>query len=53
MARSAMEVYDQAVRTVPEDERLSIYDQYLSRASTFFGIAKVALAALSPLLSGV
>lgn len=44
MARSAMEVYDQAVRTVPEDERLSVYDQYLSRASTFFGIAKVCRA---------
>jgi len=29
------------VRTVPEAERLPIYEQYIKRASTFFGIAKV------------
>ena len=46
MARSAMEVYDRAVQTVPQDERLSIYDQYLARASTFFGIAKVRISTL-------
>ena len=34
-------MYDKAVRTVPEDARLAIYDRYLKRASTFFGIAKV------------
>ena len=41
LARSAMEVYDRAVRTVPETERLPIYDQYIKKASNFFGIAKV------------
>jgi len=41
-----MEVYDRAVQTVPQDERLSIYDQYLARASTFFGIAKVRISTL-------
>ena len=43
-----MEVYDRAVRTVPQEERLSIYDQYLARASTFFGIAKVCAQTLRP-----
>lgn len=36
-----MEVYDRAVRTVPQELRLQIYDLYLARASDFFGIAKV------------
>ena len=36
----ALQVYDKAVRTVPEDAKLAIYDRYLKRASTFFGIAK-------------
>lgn len=31
----------QAVRTVPVNERLPIYDVYLKRASDFFGIGKV------------
>lgn len=38
-----MEVYDKAVRTVPQNLRLEIYDLYLARASEFFGIAKVGL----------
>ena len=41
LARSAMEVYDKAVRTVPQSQRLPVYDLYLARASQFFGIAKV------------
>jgi pre-mRNA-splicing factor SYF1 len=41
LARSAMEVYDRAVRTVPEAERLPVYDLYLARASESFGIGKV------------
>ena len=28
---------------MPEDARLAIYDRYLKRASTFFGIAKVCM----------
>lgn len=42
LARAAMEVYDQAVRTVPPGQRLPIYNTYLARASDFFGIAKAA-----------
>lgn len=41
LARSAMEVYDKAIQTVPQNERLAVYDLYLARASDFFGIAKV------------
>lgn len=41
LARSAMEVYDKAIQTVPQSDRLSVYDLYLARASDFFGIAKV------------
>lgn len=36
-----LQVYDQAVKKVPEKERLSVYDIYVSRASEFFGIGKV------------
>ncbi len=41
LARSAMEVYDRAVRTVPQADRLAIYDLYLARAHEFFGLGKV------------
>ncbi|KAK9815714.1 hypothetical protein WJX72_008451 [[Myrmecia] bisecta] len=41
LARSAMEVYDKAVRTVPEAERLGVYELYISRATEFFGVGKV------------
>lgn len=41
LARSAMEVYEKAVRTVPENERLSVYNLYLARAHQFFGLGKV------------
>ena len=48
LARSAMEVYDLAVRTVPRELRLPLYDLYLARASEFFGLGKVRLV-LKPL----
>lgn len=35
-----MEVYDRAVRTLPEPERLAVYELYLAKASEFFGIGK-------------
>ena len=41
LARSAMEVYDKAVRTVPVKERLSVYELYLARAHEYFGLGKV------------
>jgi pre-mRNA-splicing factor SYF1 len=41
LARNAMAVYDSAVKKVPQDQRMAIYDVYLARASEFFGIGKV------------
>ena len=35
------QIYDAAVKKVPEKERLSVYDVYVARASEFFGIGKV------------
>ena len=49
LARSAMEVYDRAVKTVPLKERLTVYELYLARAHEYFGLGKVALATLLPL----
>lgn len=43
LARSAMEVYDQAVRTVIDKERYDVYTLYLARATQFFGVGKVSL----------
>lgn len=43
LARSAMEVYDKAVRTVVDKERLEVYNLYLARATQFFGVGKVML----------
>lgn len=40
LSSRAMEVYDHAVRTVPQAERLPIYEQYLARAEKDFGISK-------------
>ena len=41
LARSAMEVYDKAVRTVIDKERFEVYTLYLARATQFFGVGKV------------
>ena len=41
LARSAMEVYDRAVRTIIDKERLEVYNLYLARATQFFGVGKV------------
>ena len=41
LARNAMQIYEKAVKKVPEDQRLAVYDIYLARASEFFGIGKV------------
>ena len=40
LSRSAMAVYEQAVRTIPVAERLPLYEQYIKRASEIFGIGK-------------
>ena len=42
LARSAMEVYDRAVKTVPLKERLTVYELYLARAHEYFGLGKVS-----------
>ena len=42
MAKRSMEVYDAAVRTVPPEERLEVYNLFVSRASQFFGVGKVS-----------
>lgn len=41
LARSALDVYDRAVQTVPLDQRLQVYELYIARATEFFGIGKV------------
>ena len=41
LARSAMDVYDKAVKTVPVTERLTVYELYLARAHEYFGLGKV------------
>ena len=50
LARSAMEVYDRAVRTVVDKERLEVYNLYLARATQFFGVGKVYTSAAEPML---
>lgn len=47
LARSAMEVYDKAVRTVVDKERYDVYTLYLARATQFFGVGKVKFDAAS------
>ncbi|GIL47375.1 hypothetical protein Vafri_4209 [Volvox africanus] len=41
LARHAMDIYARALQAVPKDQRKNIIDIYVSRASDFFGIAKV------------
>jgi pre-mRNA-splicing factor SYF1 len=36
-----MEVYERAIGGVPKEQRLQVVDLYLSKATDFFGIAKV------------
>jgi len=38
-----MEVYERAIPAVPKDQRLAVVELYISRATDFFGIAKVQL----------
>ncbi|KAF8065563.1 Xab2 [Scenedesmus sp. PABB004] len=41
LARHAMQVYERAIPAVPKEQRLSVVELYVSRATDFFGIAKV------------
>lgn len=36
-----LQVYERAIPAVPKEQRLSILELYVSRATDFFGIAKV------------
>lgn len=40
LAKRAMKVYDQAVKTVPDSEKLSMYEIYIARAAAIFGVPK-------------
>ncbi|XP_042465258.1 pre-mRNA-splicing factor SYF1-like [Zingiber officinale] len=40
LAKRAMKVYDQAVKTVPDSEKLSMYEIYIARAASIFGVPK-------------
>ncbi|PKA56207.1 hypothetical protein AXF42_Ash011136 [Apostasia shenzhenica] len=40
LAKRAMKVYDQAVKAVSDDEKLSMYEIYIARAAEIFGVPK-------------
>ncbi len=39
LARRAMSVYDRAVTTVSDDDRLKVFEIYLAKAASFFGLS--------------
>ena len=41
LARNAMKVYESGVKSVRKADRLQLYELYITKASEFFGIAKV------------
>ena len=41
LARRAMDVYERACRKVPNEEKVDVYELYVSRAMDFFGVGKV------------
>ena len=40
LAKRAMNVYDEAVRAVPNSERMSMYEIYIARAAELFGVPR-------------
>lgn len=40
LAKRAMKVYDQAVKAVPNAEKMSMYEIYIARAAKIFGVPK-------------
>lgn len=40
LAKRAMKVYDQAAKSVPDHEKLSMYEVYIARAAEIFGVPK-------------
>ena len=41
LARNAMKIYEAGVKSVKKADRLQLYELYITKASEFFGIAKV------------
>lgn len=41
LARNAMAIYEQAVKKVPQNQKLAVYEVYLAKASEFFGVGKI------------
>ncbi|KAI3905328.1 hypothetical protein MKX01_040019 [Papaver californicum] len=39
-ARRSMKIYDQAVKAVPDEEKLQMYEIYVARAAKFFSVLK-------------
>ncbi|KAF3781479.1 Pre-mRNA-splicing factor [Nymphaea thermarum] len=40
LAKSAMKVYDQATKAVPDHEKMKMYEIYIARAAEIFGVPK-------------
>ncbi|RVW46317.1 Pre-mRNA-splicing factor SYF1 [Vitis vinifera] len=53
LAKRAMKVYDQAAKAVPNNEKLSMYEIYIARASEIFGIPKTREIYEQAITSGV
>lgn len=41
MAKRAMSIFDEASKTVPVDQRLEVYEIYISKAADYLGVGKV------------
>lgn len=40
LAKRAMNVYDEAVRAVPNSEKMAMYEIYIARAAELFGVPR-------------
>ena len=40
LAKRAMNVYDEAVRAVPNSEKMDMYEIYIARAAELFGVPR-------------
>ncbi|XP_058089300.1 uncharacterized protein LOC131236184 [Magnolia sinica] len=38
LAKSAMKVYEQAMKAVPENEKMNMYEIYIARSTEIFGV---------------
>eukprot|EP00899_Mesostigma_viride_P029614 jgi/Mesvir1/9838/Mv22381-RA.2 len=53
LGRHAMAIYDRAMRNLPEEERLGVFDIYVARATQLFGISKTREIYESAIESGL